>query len=264
MENTIAIDVRPYYRKVGQIAGVTFCLFDNTLLKHKQDELKSVNDELTYFKSGPDVTVFLDNALQVKKCSHGLLKILGYGANEILSKTLFFLIEPNEELIENHNFFHPKDLERNRTEDGRMRFLAKHKNGDLVPIEIHVRTVESGLIMCRIQEIIEIINNEKILQKQEFITRQLLDSIDTIVVRVDDNWKIVYANTAAMNLFLQDDYVNQPIGNLLNFYINEAPVTYTEELLESKNPCIVDLERNKVKYIFELQIYSVKDLKQQQ
>jgi PAS domain S-box-containing protein len=118
--------------------------------------------------------------------------LLGYARQELLAKTLFDLLNPDEVNAD------PPQLDavtvgRPIRRDRRLR----HKDGDFVPVELSVRRLADGRLYAIARDITRRVAAEEALKKSEQTLRELGANLPALLwVREVDSESLLYANDA--------------------------------------------------------------------
>ena len=180
--------------------------------------LKMINYKIEPESSGENSFTQIMN-----KCSEALFEIskdgeilnlnehvehlIGYEKEELIGKTFFTFLRPEYKTVLEQRFspFKVQEvLNSSQFEDNLVLFQCYHKSGNLLSVEGHFETYLRndqpvfGIALRKISNKTDLKNQ---LQKSKDNYDALSETVNEVILRIDENFKIIYSNSAIKNIF---------------------------------------------------------------
>jgi PAS domain S-box-containing protein len=205
----LAVTVDPILDEGGALRGAVHVLSDITARKHSEQALRESEERFrTITASAQDAIIMMDNEGNISLWNEAAESIFGYTRAEVTGRQLHSLLGPERHLPQYHKAF-PRFRE---TGQGAMlgktlELRAVRKGGEEFPIELSLSAVKlngSWHAIGILRDVGQRKRAEEALRKEHARTEQLLASISSILIGVDENESIVQWNTAAERTFAID------------------------------------------------------------
>ena len=256
------IVVKPYVLNRKEIAGAVLSLMDITELEEKQLALNALNRELEdILNVSPDGIVAIDNSGNILKVSAKAAEIFGYQVQDLLGRPVELLMD--KQLGAEHPQYIRRYLETGQPHiiGAPRRVKGLHKDGHIVPVELHVASFQGPASDVRfigiIRDISELVEIENQLKDHQRNASVALDNIDDAVIRFDQNWQIVYANQQAVEWFHIDESHDLLLVNAVRLYdeTTKAPIDFTRMDLASGQMMVANFSQENQSRIMQFRFY---------
>jgi PAS domain S-box-containing protein len=153
---------------------------------------------LTFLQAMPDGMVVSDDRGRIVQVNELLERVTGYERDELIGQTIETLVP--EGLGESHDRqgaeYYAAGLP-SREMAGRLETLLGRKDGSQVPVDIALSRIEflgSTLVLSAVRDATERKRTEAVIRENELRWRTFLESVRLLVVGLDSEGRITYAN----------------------------------------------------------------------
>ena len=163
----------------------------------------------------PDAIIILNADMQVQYQNLAATQLFGYEGLDLIGQSLELLI-PKEHQTAHNAYFHrflKSGADIHRMGEGRIVY-GKHRSGYIMPLDITLRKRmhhDKALLICVVRNISEQVANPQAQSETDQLYRSMIDSQNTLVVRLDRDNCFVFANHAYCNMFGKN--LDELIGN---------------------------------------------------
>ncbi len=153
----------------------------------------------------PDAVIILDEAMRILYLNSAAVTLFGYPTNEALGQNLEIFIP--EQFMGNHQGKLQEMLssESGSCQIGENRIVyGKHRSGNLIPLEIPVarrKYKNQSYVICMPRDNRNQLAYQQALNESQQRYRGIIDSQNTLVVRVDRENRLVFVNQAYCAMF---------------------------------------------------------------
>lgn len=225
-----------------------------TSLRHEQERLRMITDHLH------EVVCYTDVAGRYMYVNAAVQTILGYEPQELLGKTPFEFVHPEDRAYLQERFTHLLTT----GEAGRAEFRFRHRDGRYLWMEVLGNAIVAegnlpGELVFTVRDVHHRHEQDQALRQNVAMVRALLDSPTDIALLVDRQGHILEANEAAAQRLKRpmEELIGKNIYDLSLPHLNEARRRRAEEVLVSRKA--QHLEEVYGKATFETSIYPVLD-----
>ncbi|MEW9797145.1 EAL domain-containing protein [Alteromonas sp. CYL-A6] len=222
-------EVSPFIVGFDRTNGVVLSFTNITELQQHKLKAETFSKELEeLIDANPDGVIAISKKGIITQCNSQAAKIFGYLPKELIGQNVSILMP--EHIAKEHDDYLNRYA---RTGEKRIigvprRLTGKNKTGQLIPLELHIaefsKPAHESKYISVIRDItlsLEIENKLKNLEEQATVT---LENIHDAVIRVDNNWHVLFANHEAESWFHASNYRNKPLGSVMRLF---DPVTHT-------------------------------------
>jgi two-component system CheB/CheR fusion protein len=235
------VEVRPYLFNRKEIVGAVLSFVDITELEERQLELDTAKQELEdTLNVSPDGIVTIDEHGKIISCSRKGASMFGYSNGDLLGQPVTTLM-PDEVASEHDQYLDKYQKTKVPHIIGvPRRVMAKHRDGHYFPIELHVAEFDKPGTRMRfigvLRDISQLTEMERQLEEQRQNASVTLDNIDDGVLRMDEDWRIIYANKESLRWLGDGEFLNQELSDVLTLYDEHThtPIDYQSLNLEDK------------------------------
>lgn len=258
--------IRPYFVNRSDIAGAVMSFIDITELEKKQEALDHINRDLTdILNVSPDGIVTINSEGKIVSFSQQAAKMFGYRVEEAVGQPIEILMP------EEHAKQHARYLDNYYRTGVRhiiglpRRMKAKHKDGHFIPVELHVAEFENPQGNMRfigvLRDISHLLDMETQLKEHQVNASVTLDHIDDGVMRIDSDWKILYANRESERWLESSTLEQLSLFDAMPLYdeITQLPIDYKSLDLDSHESHLGVLKHGKHRSLIEFRLYWLDD-----
>ncbi|MCG8494852.1 MAG: EAL domain-containing protein [Enterobacterales bacterium] len=254
--------VRPYVLNRKEIAGAVISAIDITELEEKQQAVNALNRELEdILNVSPDGIIAINQVGIMRKVSKKAADIFGYETDELVNNHVEMLMDA--QLAQEHPSYLKRYIDTGKPHvmGAPRRVKGIHKNGHMVPIELHVASFQghsSDLsfigVIRDITQLVYMGNQLKDHQKNASVA---LDNIDDAVIRFTENFQIVYANQQAVAWFKIDELGDLTLNEAVNLLdeSSQKPIDFTEIKLDAGEVHLAAFTNDKQHRIMQFRFY---------
>ena len=189
-------------------------------------------DELVNFL--PDAIIIMNEAAQIQYFNTSAEEIFGYKASEVINQKLDILIPENTIKTHQEHFENFQKTERATLQMGQNRIVhGRHQSGYLIPLEIFFTSKKyhnQNFIICVPRNASTQLAFAQTLNESEQRYRGMIDSQNTLVVRLDRESHIVFANQAYCKMFGKN--LNELVGKSFTPLVHPDDLPKTLEALK--------------------------------
>lgn len=256
------VQIRPYLINRKEIAGAVLSFVDITELEEKQLTLDATNQELEdILNVSPDGIVTIDEHGKIVSCSREAAAMFGYSNGELLEQPVGVLMPA--EVAGEHDAHIDKYL---KTRIPHIigvprRVMAKHRDGHMFPVELHVAEFDKPTGRMRfigvLRDISQLTDMERQLEEHRLNASLTLDNIDDGVLRLDEDWHIIYANKESQRWLNTEDFLDKPLSEVLVLFDEDTrvPIDYRSLNLQDKHAHLGMLGTGEDRHLLEFKLY---------
>lgn len=158
--------------------------------QREKDFYKIVNSSLNSL-----IEISRDGKILFTDCKLELLT--GYNRKDLVGKSIFSIVEHEYKPVLKHHF-------ESKREENLILLQCKHKYGHLISLEAHLETYVKdgvrifGLILREIRSKDDLKSR---LERVENNYNALSETVNEVILRIDENFKIIYSNSAVISIF---------------------------------------------------------------
>ncbi len=205
--------------------SIRFDITEQKLTEVKVLESKNKTDAILAASTNGIITIN-ENGI-IETFNPAAETIFGYSENEILGKNVNLIVP--EEHASKHNSYIKNYLETGKKKviDKRIENFGKHKNGNLISLEIGISEVKlrnARLFTAIVNDITERKLAEKALAESEEKSKSLLNSASDGIFGCDVNGNTTFINPAALEMigFKEEEILDKGIHALIHHSYNDG------------------------------------------